>query len=238
MVVNSFVQDILALDPNANVIVMGDLNDFQFSAPINTLEGNELNNLIETLPATEQYTYQFEGNLQVLDHILVSDNLFNSFLTGVDVVHGNAERDTDLRSTDHDPVVAQFTFPLVTNADGCYVVTLEGSPFTGVASVAAVGDEGYNGVRFHAGRWGQSFGLGDDACYEIHGTDNAEIITGGLTNDVIFGYDGNDILNGLFGDDIFTGGAGADFINGNFGLDEILDFEPGTDSCFNVEIGC
>lgn len=238
MVVNSFVQDILALDPNANVIVMGDLNDFQFSAPVNTLEGNELNNLIETLPTTEQYTYQYEGNLQVLDQILVSDNLFNSFLSGVDVVHGNAEQDTDLRVTDHDPVLAQFTFPLVTNANGCYVVALEGSPFTGVASIVAVGDDGYNGVRFHAGRWAQPFGLSDDTCYEIHGTDNSEIITGGLTNDLIFAYDGNDILNGLFGDDTFSGGAGADFVNGNFGIDEILDFEPGIDSCFSVEIGC
>ncbi len=237
-VINSFVQDILALDPNANVIVMGDLNDFQFSAPVNTLEGNELNNLIETLPTTEQYTYQYEGNLQVLDHILVSDNLYNSFLTGVDVVHGNAEQDTDLRFTDHDPVVAQFTFPLVTNANGCYAVALEGSPFTGVASIVEAGDIGYNGVRFHAGRWAQTFGLSDDTCYEIHGTDNSEIITGGLTNDLIFAYDGNDILNGLFGDDVFSGGAGADFINGNFGTDEILDFEPGIDSCFNVEIGC
>lgn len=237
-VINAFVQNILALDPNANVIVMGDLNDFQFSAPINTLEGNELNNLIETLPATEQYTYQFEGNLQVLDHILVSDNLYNNFLSGVDVVHGNAERDTDLRFTDHDPVVAQFTFPFAFNANGCYVVALEGSPFTGAASIVSMGDEGYIGVRFHAGRWGQPLGLGDDACYEIHGTNNSEIITGGLTDDIIFAYDGNDILSGLFGDDIFSGGAGADFINGNFGIDEVLDFEPGIDFCFNVEIGC
>ncbi len=238
MVVNSFVQEILALDPNANVIVMGDLNDFQFSTPINTLEGNVLNNLIETLPVTEQYTYQFEGNLQVLDHILVSDNLYNSFLSGVDVVHGNAERDTDFRFTDHDPVVAQFTFPYATNGDGCFVVALAGSPFTGAASIVTVGDPSYDGVRFHAGRWGQMQGFGNDTCYEAHGTNSSEIIIGGLASDAIFGYDGGDLLIGLFGDDVFSGGAGADFINGNNGTDEILDFEPGIDSCFNVEIGC
>ena len=237
-VVNGFVQDILALDPNANVIVMGDLNDFQFSAPVDALEGSELNNLIETLPANEQYTYQFEGNLQVLDHILVSDNLFNNYLTGVDAVHGNAELDTDLRFTDHDPMVAQFTFGLITNSDGCYVVALPESPFIGVATAVNVGDTGYNGVRFHAGRWGRAQGLGNNACYEVHGTDNNEIITGGLADDTIFGYGGNDFLLGLFGDDTFTGGAGADFINGNNGTDEILDFEPGVDFCFNVELGC
>ncbi|WP_420631769.1 lamin tail domain-containing protein [Candidatus Leptofilum sp.] len=236
-VINGFVQDILALDPNANVIVMGDLNDFQFSAPVDLLEGSELNNLLETLPASEQYTYQFEGNLQILDHILVSDNLFNNFWVGVDVVHGNAELDTDLRFTDHDPVIAQFTFPYIINADGCYVVALEGSPFNGPATIVSVGDPGYNGFRFHAGRWGRAQGFGNDTCYEVHGTDNSEIITGGLTDDLIFGYDGDDFLIGLFGDDTFSGGAGADFVNGNNGLDEILDYEPGVDFLFNVELG-
>lgn len=237
-VVNGFVQDILALDANANIIVMGDLNDFQFSAPIQTLAGNELNNLIDTLPANEQYTFNFDGNMQVLDHILVSDNMYNNFLTGVDIVHGNAGRDTDLRSTDHDPVMAQFTFPYATNADGCYVTALDGSPFTGAASIITVSEPSYNGFRFHAGRWGQSQGFGSSTCYEVHGTDNAELITGGLADDLIFGYAGNDILIGLFGDDIFVGGAGADLMIGNNGTDEVLDFESGVDACFNVELGC
>ena len=237
-VVNSFVQQILALDPNANVIVMGDLNDFQFSAPIDLLEGNELHNLIETLPATEQYTYQYEGNLQVLDHILVSDNLFNSYLTGVDVVHGNAELDTDLRVTDHDPVVAQFTLPAFQNGDGCYVVALEGSPFTGVAAIVAPGDPGYNGIRFNAAVWGKAQDLYRRACYEIHGTNNSEIIIGGNGDDVIFGYDGHDLLIGLRGDDTFIGGSGADFFSGNQGRDEVLDYERHVDTCSSIEQGC
>ena len=39
-VVKDFV-DILAADPFANVIVLGDLNDFEFSAPLTALEGGE-----------------------------------------------------------------------------------------------------------------------------------------------------------------------------------------------------
>ena len=173
-----------------------------------------------------------------MDQILVSDNLFNSSLSGVDVVHGNAEQDTDLRFTDHDPVVAQFTFPYATNANGCYVTALDGSPFSGAASIITVGDPSYDGVRFHAGRWGQLQGFSNDTCYEVHGTDNAEILIAGWANDTVFGYGGNDLLFGLFGDDIFIGGTGADMINGNNGTDEILDFEPGVDFCVNVEIGC
>ncbi|MCC6605090.1 MAG: lamin tail domain-containing protein [Anaerolineae bacterium] len=240
-VVNGFVQEILALDANANVIVMGDLNDFPFSAPVQTLAGGELHNLIDTLPPTEQYTYQFEGNLQVLDHILVSDNLFNNLVAGVDVVHGNAERDTDLRVTDHDPVVALFNFDssgYVVNEDGCYVVALEGSPFVGPASTVVGGDPGYLGIRFHVGRWGYAQGFGHDACYEIHGTNQSEFITGSLGNDTIFGYGGHDYLSGLFGDDTFTGGSGSDLFLGGPGWDTVLDFQPGTDFCLSVENGC
>jgi len=35
-----------------------------------------LHDLIETLPQSERYTYDFEGNSQALDHILLSNALF------------------------------------------------------------------------------------------------------------------------------------------------------------------
>lgn len=109
-IVNDFVEAILALDPDANVVVLGDLNDFQFSAPIQALEDDDLVNLIETLPAEEQYTYVFDGNAQVLDQILATDNLFN-VMDGFDVVHMNAEFPVDVRASDHDGPVAQFNLP-------------------------------------------------------------------------------------------------------------------------------
>ncbi|WP_179074970.1 SdiA-regulated domain-containing protein [Nostoc sp. C057] len=103
--VKNFVQSILAINPNANVVVAGDLNDFEFSNPVSTLESAGLTSLIETLPANERYTYNFEGNAQTLDHILVSSNL-RSKLDAYDVVHINSEfADQD---SDHDPSVARF----------------------------------------------------------------------------------------------------------------------------------
>ena len=47
-----FVGDIFALDPTANVAVIGDLNDFQFSPPVQKLKDAGLTPLIETLPQT------------------------------------------------------------------------------------------------------------------------------------------------------------------------------------------
>jgi predicted extracellular nuclease/2',3'-cyclic-nucleotide 2'-phosphodiesterase (5'-nucleotidase family) len=108
-IVREFVDSILALDANANVVVAGDLNDFQFSSPLQTLtRGGALANLYDTLPANEQYSYIFDGNSQVLDHILVSPNLLRSDAQ-FDVVHINSEFADQI--SDHDPLVSRFTLP-------------------------------------------------------------------------------------------------------------------------------
>ena len=106
-IVRQFVDDLLSADPKANVIVAGDLNDFQFSKPLDILtQGGALSNLYDLLHANEQYSYNFEGNAQVLDHLLVSANL--KPLAELDVVHINSE--FAQQDSDHDPLVARFRF--------------------------------------------------------------------------------------------------------------------------------
>ncbi len=107
-IVNDFVDSILALDPEANIIVFGDLNDFPFSPPLQVVAGDVLTNLVTTLPTNEQYTFIFDGNAQVLDNFLVSDNLFSQF-DEFDIVHVNAEFNNTIRHSDHDPSVGLFT---------------------------------------------------------------------------------------------------------------------------------
>ena len=106
-IVHDFVAAILAIDPDSRVIVMGDLNDFHFSAPVQALKGDILHNLIETLPVEERYTYNYDGNSQVLDHILVSERLLES-LVSLDILHLNSEFDYMRQFSDHDPVLATF----------------------------------------------------------------------------------------------------------------------------------
>jgi predicted extracellular nuclease len=117
--VNSFVDQILAVDPNANIVVVGDINDFQFSPTMTALtDGGVLNPMIDTLPQSERYSYIFEGNSQALDHILVSDNLFNNAAPEYDVVHVNAEFHD--QASDHDPSLVRLTFAplnLVSDSD-------------------------------------------------------------------------------------------------------------------------
>src|SRR5690606_1910313 len=53
-VVRGFVDELQAAQPDANVVVAGDLNDFQFSETLGTLtEGGALSALIDTLPADQ-----------------------------------------------------------------------------------------------------------------------------------------------------------------------------------------
>lgn len=105
-VVANFVRDIQAADNKAKVVVMGDLNDFEFSPAVTILKQAGLAALIETLPKEERYTYVFEGNGQAIDHILASQALRSS-LSSYDVVHINAEFANQI--SDHDPQVARFT---------------------------------------------------------------------------------------------------------------------------------
>ena len=56
---------------------MGDLNDFEYSDSVTTLtdDGSRLLDLPSTLSDDQRYSYVYEGNSQVLDHIALSPAL-------------------------------------------------------------------------------------------------------------------------------------------------------------------
>jgi uncharacterized protein len=110
-VVHDFVGRILDIEPKADVVVLGDLNDFQFSPSVaalrtGTADGSGpsiLTDLIATLPKDQQYTYVFNGVSQVLDHILVTPGMGD---VQYQVVHVNAEYHD--QASDHDPQVVRL----------------------------------------------------------------------------------------------------------------------------------
>jgi uncharacterized repeat protein (TIGR01451 family) len=113
------VDEILINNPEAFVVVMGDLNDYYDSAPLQALTeggipGGRLVNVADALPPGERYSYIFEGVSQLLDHILVTPALAGRQVR-VNMLHVNADyppshpEDTSLRhSSNHDPLVAVF----------------------------------------------------------------------------------------------------------------------------------
>ncbi|MCA2643626.1 MULTISPECIES: 5'-nucleotidase C-terminal domain-containing protein [unclassified Microcystis] len=106
-VLNSEVDAILADDPNANVVVLGDLNGFDFEEFQQILSGGVLTNLSQTLDVRDRATFNFQGNSQALDHVLVTNNLADD--AQYDIVHVNV--DFLDQPADHEPILATLNLP-------------------------------------------------------------------------------------------------------------------------------
>ncbi|MFF2505589.1 endonuclease/exonuclease/phosphatase family protein [Streptomyces sp. NPDC058067] len=105
--VNGFVKEILAAQNDADVVTLGDINDFEFSGTAQRLEdGGVLWSAIKSLPKSERYTYDYQGNSQVLDQILISPSIRGDDDFAYDSVHVNSEFNDQI--SDHDPQVLRF----------------------------------------------------------------------------------------------------------------------------------
>ncbi|MFJ8042557.1 endonuclease/exonuclease/phosphatase family protein [Kitasatospora sp. NPDC096147] len=99
----AFVAKLIAADPQAKVVSLGDFNDYQFSPALTALtKDGVLRDLVNELPEKQRYSYVFQGNSQVLDHILVSPALKHA---KYDIVHINAE--FAQQASDHDPQIVR-----------------------------------------------------------------------------------------------------------------------------------
>jgi predicted extracellular nuclease len=117
-VIRNFINQIQERNPNAFVVVNGDLNDFEFSNPISNVlrvgatSNGDLINGMETISLlSDRYTYKFQGNAQSLDHVLYTKSLAQRVVE-VNAVHINADfpDNSQQRASDHDPVTVVFNF--------------------------------------------------------------------------------------------------------------------------------
>ncbi|EIT86405.1 endonuclease/exonuclease/phosphatase [Fictibacillus macauensis ZFHKF-1] len=106
-IVNHFAKNIRRDNPEANIVMVGDFNDFEFTPALQTTIGKEFTDMITKVPYEQRYTYSYQGNAQVLDHIILSDNVAKK--AKVDVAHINSQfMEAHGRASDHDPVIVQF----------------------------------------------------------------------------------------------------------------------------------
>ncbi len=104
-------------DPTAQFVVLGDLNSFYQTPPLDTLQGAGLRHVYEFVPRQARpYTYIFEGGAQTLDHILLSSDLY-ARVTAVTTLPINADFPlpppddaTARRVSDHDPLIVTLTY--------------------------------------------------------------------------------------------------------------------------------
>lgn len=109
--ISQYLQSLFDEDEDANIVVLGDLNAFQFTDGIvdvvNIISGTsepesgilypeedtlepDLINQINRLPQEEQYSYIYNGSLQILDHILTSPSV-DEVVSDVMYSRGNAD---------------------------------------------------------------------------------------------------------------------------------------------------
>ncbi|MFC7540982.1 endonuclease/exonuclease/phosphatase family protein [Siccirubricoccus deserti] len=122
--INAFVDGLLAEDNRANILVVGDANEFAWNPSQHVMTGEAEGRRGQVLfdlaaeqePPEERYTYNFDGNAQALDHSLVSRALLNR--AEYDTVHLNSEYPDAERVSDHDPSVIQLFLPPGTDWHG------------------------------------------------------------------------------------------------------------------------
>ena len=108
--VSDFVAELLSLDPAAGVVVLGDFNDHEFRTPLRILTETPLENLVFLLPPEDRYSFNYRGDSQLLDHILLSQPLLAQSRARIDIVHANSDLAHVRSSSDHDPVVVELDF--------------------------------------------------------------------------------------------------------------------------------
>jgi len=116
--VRGIVDEIFAENPETNLVVIGDLNDFIDSIPLDTLtETSSLENLNSLLNREDFYSFIFNGISEFLDYILITPGLENDLIS-YKAIHINAdypvpllgeEDTTSRRSSDHDILLGKFT---------------------------------------------------------------------------------------------------------------------------------
>ncbi len=115
---NEFADGLLAAEPNANIMVVGDFNTFEWTNDLTDIlagEDGALTNLLTDRALNgrdrgNRYTFIFDGNSQALDHFFVNDELLGG-TTGFDIVHTNVDfsrLDSDVVASDHEPIVGRF----------------------------------------------------------------------------------------------------------------------------------
>ena len=173
-VVRDYVDMLLDEDDYAMIMVTGDLNDFQFPElggletgqmhPVGIIEGEwgdiPMTNLLDFIRKPQKFTFVFDGNSQVLDHMLVSPALLD-VKVGQNILHFNtsypfslnSDPSTPLVASDHDALEGRFrikkptvkyTLTLLHNNDGESQIINAGQgieDFGGMARFATVVDD-------------------------------------------------------------------------------------------------
>ncbi|KAI0030438.1 Endonuclease/exonuclease/phosphatase [Vararia minispora EC-137] len=109
-IIADFVSSILALDPDASIILAGDFNDYKQTRSLFTPLWGIMHDVdaLAGIPLEERYTYVYDQNCQQLDHVFVSKAIADR---GVEIEHVHVNvwaRSIRERASDHDPTAGRI----------------------------------------------------------------------------------------------------------------------------------
>jgi hypothetical protein len=240
--VYTLADHVLDAQPNANIVIGGDLNEFQFFDPLRVL-GGEIDadgvarpadaqrfvnlTLSEIADPAERFTFMFDGNAQALDHMFVDPELAGR--ADYDIVHVNTGYNSNRVNvpavSDHDPVLGRFDYrsrgEVLAGTEGAD--TIDG--FGGDDRIAALGGNdhvlGSAGNDTLTGGEGNDRVNGGDGADSLAGDAGRDTVTGGIGDDFMSGGDGFDFMYGEAGGDTLAGDGGGDYLAGGSGNDSL-----------------
>jgi predicted extracellular nuclease len=224
-----FVRDQVqqVVNNGGQAIVAGDLNSFEDEAPLRVLEADGLlDNQFDKEEPQQRYSFQFQGRLQTLDHILITQGL-NPRYAEFQYAHFNIdyfERESGApgtvtndgqRLSVHDPPILYLNDLAPTPPPAANRPPTANRPPASPLRCTIRGTNG-NDVLNGTGR--------RDVICALGGNDRVD---GSSANDVVLGGPGNDLLEGGSGGDRLVGGPGRDTLRGGSGNDR-LESRDGT----------
>lgn len=135
------ISEWIATDPtnsgSPDYLIIGDLNAYAKEDPLTALENNGFTKATNALSQEDQYSYVFDGNAGMLDHILSSSSV-NTKIEDISIWHINADEPViydyneeynpegfyaidPFRSSDHDPII--ITLNLIDCIDHLDIIT-------------------------------------------------------------------------------------------------------------------
>ncbi|MGT2828201.1 DUF6359 domain-containing protein [Streptococcus hillyeri] len=105
--IKAFVETGFSQNERANIVILGDYNDYEFTKTLSIIESAGLRNLVKNHEESDRYSYFHQGNNQTLDQAMISGHLADNY--EFDMVHVNAAfMEEHGRASDHDPLLLQI----------------------------------------------------------------------------------------------------------------------------------
>lgn len=105
--IKAFVETGFSQNERANIVILGDYNDYEFTKTLSIIESAGLRNLVKNHEESDRYSYFHQGNNQTLDQAMISGHLADNY--EFDMVHVNsAFMEEHGRASDHVPVLLQI----------------------------------------------------------------------------------------------------------------------------------